>query len=116
MGQLSVARGDMAMAVTTDGTREIIVLSGGVQTTTGQPTVERIERIAPADPSLAPTFQVVPLEQACQQDGLPERRWGAHSVTLDSKVVLTVGGALAPNFSTTRRAELFFPPFVRPTQ
>ena len=76
VGQLSVARGEMATAITTDGSREIIVLSGGVQTTTGQTTVERIERTPSPDASGAPVFLVTPLEAGCQQAGLPEARWG----------------------------------------
>ncbi|MGC6417262.1 MAG: hypothetical protein ACON3Z_09085 [Bradymonadia bacterium] len=107
-GTLGVGGGDLAVAVTSNGQSPELVVAGGRQGDTPQ---QRFVRLVRSQVSDVVQYQQQELAPGCVQQGFPEARYGAEAIALDNQTVLVIGGAnrSVNGFSSTRRAELFFP-------
>lgn len=108
-GELTVPRGEAALAVIDDGGRApyVLVVGGRV----GGDPLTATSRLVPADDPEAPgrlLYTDTPVQSGC---ALSEPRFGLRAVSLDTRTVLLLGGVnrSPAGLSGSRRVELFFP-------
>jgi hypothetical protein len=111
-GQLTEGRGEVALSVSSDGLRTFILVAGGRN---GPSPLQTMVRLVRQELNGVIQYFQEELAAGCIQPGIfPEARWGARAVTLDNETILVLGGGNRSinGYSSSRRAELYFPSHI----
>ncbi|MBV70057.1 MAG: hypothetical protein CMH52_01785 [Myxococcales bacterium] len=110
-GVLALGGGELAVAEGSDGSTPFILVAGG---RIGDAPQQRYVRLVRSDLNGVVQYTQEDLTQGCIQQGFPEARWAAQAIRLDNDTIVVLGGTnrSVRGFSSTRRAEVYFPEHV----